>query len=318
MKNNRLTELLGIKYPIIQGGMAWTSYYKLAVAVSNGGGLGVLAGGTMYSDQLREEIRNTRKLTPNPFAVNLPLVFPNIERHIEIIIEENVPIVITSAGNPAAWTSYLKDHGVKVLHVVSSSKFATKAAAAGVDAVIAEGFEAGGHNGREETTTMCLIPAVVNSVDIPVVAAGGIASGQAIVAALALGAEGVQIGSLFALSEESVAHESFKNHCLKLEEGDTKLMLKKLIPTRLAKGGFMSQVAEAETMGASKEELAELLGKGRAKRGIFEGDLEEGELEIGQIVSTISEVRSTREIMDNLLREYRSTIRAMEKLSSIF
>lgn len=314
MKSNRLTELLGIKYPIIQGGMAWTSYHNLVASVSNEGGLGVLAGGTVYPDQLREEIRNTRKLTCNPFAVNLPLVYPDLEKHIEVIIDENVPVVITSAGNPAIWTEYLKNHGIKVLHVVSSSKFAIKAASAGVDAIIAEGFEAGGHNGREETTTLCLIPAVANSVDLPVIAAGGIASGQAILACMVLGAEGVQIGTAFALTEESTAHENFKNHCLTLEEGDTKLMLKKLMPTRLAKGGFMKQVEEAEALGATREELALLLGRGRAKKGIFEGDLEEGELEIGQISSCITEIKSAREVMSNLLREYRSTLRNLERL----
>lgn len=315
MNQNRITELLGIEYPIIQGGMVWCSGHNLVAAVSNEGGLGVLGAGSMYPDQLREEIRNTRKLTDKPFAVNLPLVYPDITQHIDIIIEENVPIVITSAGNPKSWTKHFHDHGIKVMHVVSSSKFASKAELAGVDAIIAEGFEAGGHNGREETTTMCLIPAVVDSVKIPVIAAGGIASGRAMAAALALGAEGIQIGTAFALSEESSAHDNFKNHCLTLEEGDTKLMLKKLVPTRLANGKFMEEVQSAEAKGASKEELQLLLGKGRAKKGIFLGDLEEGELEIGQISSTVKEIRSVRDIMDGILKEFRSRMRELEKIS---
>lgn len=313
MRSNPITQLLDIEYPIIQGGMAWTSGHKLAAAVSNEGGLGILGAGTMYPDQLREEIRNTRKLTDKPFGINLPLVYPNIDEHISIIIEENVPIVITSAGNPATWTSQFKEHGIKVLHVVSSSKFAKKAEDCGVDAVIAEGFEAGGHNGREETTTMCLIPAVRDSISIPLIAAGGIASGRAVVAALALGADGVQIGTAFALTEESTSHPNFKEHCIHLNEGDTKLMLKKLIPTRLAKGGFMTQVAEAEANGATKEDLAQLLGKGRAKKGIFEGNIEEGELEIGQIASTISRIRPVREVMDDILRETREVLRDLGK-----
>lgn len=315
MSKNKICEILNIEYPIIQGGMVWCSGHRLAAAVSNEGGLGVLGAGSMYPDQLREEIRNTRKITDKPFAVNLPLGYAELEKHIEIIIEESVPIVITSAGNPKLWTSHFHEHGLKVLHVVSSSKFARKADEAGVDAIIAEGFEAGGHNGREETTTLCLIPAVCDSVNIPVIAAGGIASGRAIAAALALGAEGVQIGTAFALSEESSAHDNFKNHCITLEEGDTKLMLKKLAPTRLAKGGFMEQVKIAEDRGDSKEELQLLLGKGRAKQGILLGNLDEGELEIGQIASTIREIKTTRTIFDELLRELRSTLRDIEKVN---
>lgn len=315
MNQNRITELLGIEYPIVQGGMVWCSGHNLVAAVSNEGGLGVLGSGSMYPDQLREEIRNTRKLTDKPFAVNLPLVYPDIAQHIDIIIEENVPIVITSAGNPKSWTKHLHDHGIKVMHVVSSSKFARKAELAGVDAIVAEGFEAGGHNGREETTTMCLIPAVVDSVNIPVIAAGGIASGRAMAAAFALGAEGIQIGTAFALSEESSAHEDFKNHCLTLEEGDTKLLLKKLVPTRLANGKFLEEVETAESRGASKEELQILLGKGRAKKGIFLGDLDEGELEIGQISSTVKEIKSVRDIMEGILKEFRSILREVEKIS---
>lgn len=315
MSRNKICELLSIEYPIIQGGMVWCSGHRLAAAVSNEGGLGVLGAGSMYPDQLREEIRNTRKLTTKPFAVNLPLGYAELEKHIEIIIEESVPIVITSAGNPKLWTNYFHEHGLKVLHVVSSSKFAKKAEDAGVDAIIAEGFEAGGHNGREETTTLCLIPAVCDAVNLPVVAAGGIASGRAITAAFALGAEGVQIGTAFALSEESSAHDNFKNHCISLDEGDTKLMLKKLAPTRLAKGGFMDQVKEAEDRGDSKEEMQLLLGKGRAKQGILLGNLVEGELEIGQIASTIKEIKSVRAIFDDLLRELRNTIRDIEKIN---
>lgn len=315
MSKNKICEILNIEYPIIQGGMVWCSGHRLAAAVSNEGGLGVLGAGSMYPDQLREEIRNTRKITDKPFAVNLPLGYAELEKHIEIIIEESVPIVITSAGNPKLWTTHFHEHGLKVLHVVSSSKFARKAEEAGVDAIIAEGFEAGGHNGREETTTLCLIPAVCDSVNIPVIAAGGIASGRAIAAALALGAEGVQIGTAFALSEESSAHDNFKKHCITLEEGDTKLMLKKLAPTRLAKGGFMEQVKIAEDRGDSKEELQLLLGKGRAKQGILLGNLDEGELEIGQIASTIREIKTTRAIFDELLRELRSTLRDIEKVN---
>lgn len=316
MRNqNRVAQLLGIEYPIIQGGMAWTSGYKLAAAVSQEGGLGVLAGGTFYPEELREEIRHTRKLTDKPFAVNIPLVMKTVEETMQVIIEERVPIVITSAGNPATWTARLKEEGIKVLHVVSSSKFAKKAETAGVDAVIAEGFEAGGHNGREETTTLCLIPAVRQAVQIPLIAAGGIASGAAIVACMALGAEGVQIGTAFALTEESACHQAFKEHCLALGEGDTKLMLKKLVPTRLAKGGFMDQVAEAEAKGATKEELATLLGKGRAKIGMSEGDLQEGELEIGQIASTINTLRPVREVMDQLVHDAKAILRDLSKVT---
>lgn len=315
MRNNRLTELLGIEYPIIQGGMAWTSGHKLAAAVSNEGGLGVLGAGTMYPDQLRDEIRKTRMLTDKPFGANVPMAFPSIEEHINIFIEERVPVVITSAGNPVTYTKRLKEHGITVLHVVSSSKFAKKAEVAGVDAIIAEGFEAGGHNGREETTTMCLIPAVKREVGIPVVAAGGIATGSGIVAALSLGADGVQIGTAFALTDESYCHQSFKELCISLGEGDTKLLLTKLIPTRLAKSTFMQRVSEAEDKGASKEELAKLLGKGRAKKGMYEGDLEEGELEIGQIASIINSIRPVRDVMDDLLREAREAIREVGKVS---
>ena len=308
MTRSRITSLLDIKYPILQGGMVWCSFHNLVAAVSNSGGLGLLAGGSLYPDQLRDEIRQVRMLTDRPFGVNIPLLYPDIASHIDIIIEEEVPIVVTSAGNPKTWTAKLQSHGIKVLHVVSSSRFAQKAEEAGVDAIIAEGFEAGGHNGREETTTLCLIPAVVSAVKLPVIAAGGIASGQAIAAMEALGAEGVQIGSAFALSEESAAAEAFKEHCLSLKEGDTKLMLKKFAPTRLAKGGFMDQVAEAEARGATAEELFQLLGRGRAKRGILEGDLMEGELEIGQIASTLHSIEPVRTIMHRLLREYKETI----------
>lgn len=315
MKDNRLTQLLGIQHPIIQGGMAWNSGYKLAMAVCNEGGLGVLSAGTMTPDELREEIRNTRKLTEQPFGVNVPLMKRNVEQLMSIIVEERVPIVITSAGNPKTWTPMLKEQGCKVLHVVSSSKFAVKADEAGVDAVITEGFEAGGHNGREETTTMCLIPEVRKVTDLPLVAAGGIASGRAIVAAMALGADGVQIGTAFALSEESAGHEAFKRHCLSLGEGDTRLMLKKVVPTRLAKGQFADLVAEAEGRGASKEELSELLGYGRAKLGMRDGNLEEGELEIGQVVASISEIRPVRTIMHDLVKETKEILRELSKYS---
>lgn len=308
MANNRITSLLGIEYPIIAGGMVWCSGWKLASAVSNAGGLGLIGAGSMHPDTLREHIVKCKAATTRPFGVNVPLLYPEMDKVMDIIMEEKVPIVVTSAGNPKTWTERLHAAGCKVLHVVSSSKFAAKAEAAGVDAVIAEGFEAGGHNGREETTTMCLIPSVADAVSIPVVAAGGIASGRAMAAALCLGAEAVQIGTLFAISEESSAHQEFKNICCQIGEGDTALVLKKLAPTRIIKKEFYDAVAAAEDRGASTEELKELLGKGRAKKGIFEGDLVEGELEIGQATAQITAVRPVAEIMTSLLAEYEQTI----------
>lgn len=301
---NRLCDLLGIRYPIISGGMIWCSGWRLASAVSNAGGLGLLGAGSMYPEVLREHIARYREATDRPFGVNVPLLYPEIETLIQIIIEEQVPIVVTSAGSPKRFTSLLHEHGIKVMHVVSSTKFAVKCQEAGVDAVIAEGFEAGGHNGREETTTMALIPAVARAIDLPLVAAGGIASGRSIVAAQSLGAEGVQIGTLFALSEESSAHAAFKEACVKSDEGDTILTLKELAPTRLLKNDFYQQVATLQARGASVDELQELLGRARAKRGIFEGDLAEGELEIGQVAAQIEEVQPVAQIFDNLIAEY--------------
>lgn len=313
MTNNRITSLLGIEYPIIAGGMVWCSGWRLASAVSNAGGLGLIGAGSMHPETLREHIVKCKAATHRPYGVNVPLLYPEMDKVIEIIIKEKVPVVVTSAGNPKTWTAKLHEAGCKVLHVVSSSKFAMKAEAAGVDAIIAEGFEAGGHNGKEETTTMCLIPSVADSVQIPVVAAGGIASGRAMAAAMCLGAEAVQIGTLFAMSEESSAHENFKNLCCEAGEGDTALVLKKLGPTRILKREFYDQVIAAEDRGASAEELKEILGKGRAKKGIFEGDLVEGELEIGQASAQISKIRPIAEIMTSLLEEYKQTLNRMQK-----
>lgn len=305
MTKNRICELFGIQYPIIQGGMVWCSGWRLASAVSNAGGLGLIGAGSMHPDVLREHIRKCRAATGNPFGVNVPLMYPEIEALMNILVEEGVRIVFTSAGNPKTWTAFLKERGMKVAHVVSSSKFAVKCEQAGVDAVVAEGFEAGGHNGREETTTLCLIPAVRRATTLPLMAAGGIGTGDSMLAAFALGAEGVQIGTRFALTEESSAHENFKRLCLSLNEGDTKLLLKKLAPTRLVKGDFTTAVEEAEARGASVDELKELLGKGRAKKGIFEGNLQEGELEIGQIASLFREIQTVEEVMKEIVEEFR-------------
>ena len=284
--------------------MVWCSGWRLASAVSNAGGLGLLGAGSMHPDMLREHIRKCKVATEQPFGVNVPLMYPEIEALMQILVEEEVKIVFTSAGNPKTWTGYLKEHGMTVAHVVSSSKFALKCEQAGVDAIVAEGFEAGGHNGREETTTLCLIPAVRRVTSLPLMAAGGIGTGNAMRAVFALGAEGVQVGTRFALSKESSAHENFKNYCLNLDEGDTRLLLKKLSPTRLVKGDFMSAVEAAEARGASVEELRELLGKGRAKKGIFEGDLEAGELEIGQVASLFHEQQTAKEIIDEMMLEF--------------
>lgn len=302
---NRICELFGIRYPIISGGMVWCSGWRLAAAVSNAGGLGLLGAGSMHPEVLREHIQKCKAATDKPFGVNVPLLYPEMDTIVQIIIEEKVPVVFTSAGNPKTWTAKLKENGIKVAHVVSSSKFARKCEEAGVDAVVAEGFEAGGHNGREETTTMCLIPAVRRATTLPLIAAGGIGTGESIAAALSLGAEGVQIGTRFALSAESSAHENFKSLCLNLEEGDTRLLLKQLAPTRLVKGAFLNAVQEAELRGASVDELRALLGKGRAKRGIFEGNLEEGELEIGQIASMFRKEEPVADIMNDLVEGYR-------------
>ncbi|MCB0735875.1 MAG: nitronate monooxygenase [Bacteroidetes bacterium] len=302
---NRITELFGIEYPIIQAGMIWCSGWELASAVSNAGGLGIIGSGSMYPDVLKEHIRKCQAATTKPFAVNIPLIYPDIDKHVETIIEEQVPIVFSSAGNPKTWTAKLHEHGIKVVHVVSSAKFAQKAEAAGVDAVVAEGFEAGGHNGREETTTMVLIPGVCQAVNIPVIAAGGIASGKAMLAAMALGAEAVQIGSRFVASKESSAHQNFKQTVIETGEGGTQLSLKQLTPVRLVKNAFFNQVAKAELRGASSDELKEILGRARAKRGMFEGDLVEGELEIGQVAGTINQVLSAKEIVDEIWAEFK-------------
>lgn len=312
---NRITSLFGIKYPVIQGGMVWCSGWRLASAVSNAGGLGLLGAGSMHPETLREHIRKCRAATHHSFGVNIPLMYPQIEEIMQIVVDEGVRIVFTSAGNPKTWTGWLKQHGITVVHVVSSSRFAMKAEAAGVDAIVAEGFEAGGHNGREETTTLCLIPAVRAVTSLPLIAAGGIATGEAILAMRALGAEGVQVGTRFALTEESSASEVFKEYSLHLKEGDTRLLLKKLSPVRLARGNFQQAVAAAEAVGATEEDLRILLSKGRAKRGIFEGDLEEGELEIGQASALLNEkgIQTVAEVMDELVTGYH---RACETLAA--
>ena len=302
---NRICQLFGIQYPIIQGGMVWCSGWRLASAVSNAGGLGLIGAGSMHPEVLREHIRKCQAATGKPFGVNVPLMYPELETLMNILVEEGVKIVFTSAGNPKTWTGFLKGHGMTVAHVVSSSKFAVKCEQAGVDAIVAEGFEAGGHNGREETTTLCLIPAVRRATSLPLMAAGGIGTGSAMLATFVLGAEGVQIGTRFALTKESSAHENFKQLCLSLNEGDTKLLLKKLSPTRLVKGSFTTAVEEAEARGASVEEMKELLGKGRAKKGIFEGDLQEGELEIGQVASLFRETQTAAEVIKEIMEDFR-------------
>lgn len=304
MFSNRITQLFNIQYPIIQAGMIWASGWRLASAVSNAGGLGIIGAGSMYPDVFREHIQKCKAATDKPFAVNLPLLYPDLEKHFQIIIEEDVKIVFTSAGNPKTWTPFLKEKGITVVHVVSSSKFAKKAEEAGCDAIVAEGFEAGGHNGREETTTLVLIPAVVNAVKIPVIAAGGIATGRQMLATMVLGAEGVQMGSRFVASQEASAHLNFKNAVINLEEGGTQLALKQLTPVRLIKNSFYKQVQEAEERGATREELASILGRARAKKGMFEGDLEEGELEIGQVAAIMDNILPAEEIVNNVWREF--------------
>lgn len=306
--NNRITGLFGIQYPIIQGGMIWASGWRLASAVSNAGGLGLLGSGSMYPEVLRTHIQQTKAATDRPFGVNIPLLYPNIEELISLVIEEGVKIVFTSAGNPATWTPRLKAAGCTVAHVVSSSKFARKAEQAGCDAVVAEGFEAGGHNGREETTSFVLVPAVRAAVTIPVIAAGGIATGQQLLAALVLGADGAQLGTRFVASEEASSHPAFKEALINSREGDTQLSLKKLVPVRLLKNAFFQQVEEAENRGASPEELKALLGRARAKKGMFEGNLDEGELEIGQVSALIKEILPVNEIIRNLINEFRTAV----------
>jgi enoyl-[acyl-carrier protein] reductase II len=306
--DNRITKLFGIKYPIIQAGMIWASGWKLASAVSNAGGLGLIGAGSMYPEVLREHIQKCKQATDKPFGVNLPLLYPDIDKHVAVILEEKVPIVFTSAGNPKTWTAKFKEHGITVVHVVSSAKFAKKCEDAGVDAVVAEGFEAGGHNGREETTTLCLIPSVRQSINIPLIAAGGIATGRSMLATMALGAEGVQIGSRFVCSPEASSHMAFKEAVVAANEGDTVLSLKKLTPVRLMKNQFYKLVMEAEDGCATTDELVDLLGRARAKRGMFEGDMNEGELEIGQVSSIINEIKPAAEIVKEIWEEFNSVV----------
>ena len=304
MSENRICKLFGIKYPVIQGGMVWCSGWRLASAVSNSGGLGLIGAGSMHPAVMEEHIQKTNLATNNPFGVNIPLFYPEMERLIEIIVREQVKIVFTSAGSPKKWTSLFHSHGITVAHVVSSATFAAKCEDAGVDALVAEGFEAGGHNGREETTTLTLIPNIRKETSLPLLAAGGIATGRGMLATMVLGAEGVQIGSRFAVSAESSAHENFKNYVVNSHEGDTLLSLKGLMPVRLLRNKFFELVKNAEDRGASADELQKLLGKGRAKKGMFEGELDEGELEIGQVASLIDKILPVSEIMKNLLKEY--------------
>lgn len=306
---NKITQLFKIKYPIIQGGMIWNSGYKLASAVSNSGGLGLIGAGSMYPEVLREHIQKCKKATDKPFGVNIPMLYPNIDEIMNIVVEEGVKIVFTSAGNPKTWTSFLKSKGITVVHVVSSSIFALKAQEAGVDAIVAEGFEAGGHNGREETTTLTLIPMVKEKVQIPIIAAGGIATGRGMLAAMVLGADGVQVGSRFSASIESSAHNNFKETIVKVKEGGTQLTLKELAPVRLVKNKFYQDVQDLYAKGPSKEELIALLGRARAKKGMFEGDLDEGELEIGQVAGLIHEILPVEEIMQQMIADFEAAIK---------
>lgn len=308
---NRITELFGIQYPIIQAGMIWTSGWRLASAVSNAGGLGIIGSGSMYPHILEEHIRKCKAATDKPFGVNLPLLYPDIDKHIDIIIKEDVKIVFSSAGNPKAFTRILKEHGITVVHVVSSSKFAKKAEEAGCDAVVAEGFEAGGHNGREETTTMVLIPAVVNAVKIPVIAAGGIATGRQMLAAMVLGAQGVQVGSRFVATEEASCHPEFKKAVISSQEGDTLLSMKKVVPVRLMKNKFFQKINEAEQRGATVAELEEILGRARAKKGMFEGDMEDGELEIGQVSALIRDILPAGVVVQQIWNEFNETLKTL-------
>lgn len=314
MNKNKICELFNIEKPIIQAGMIWCSGWELASAVSNAGGLGLIGSGSMYPDILRIHIKKCKQATNKPFGVNVPLLYPNIEEHIKIIIEEGVKIVFTSAGNPKIWTNHLKQHGIIVVHVVSALKFALKCIDAGVDAIVAEGFEAGGHNGKEETTTFVLIPQIKSSISLPIIAAGGIATGTQMAAAFALGADGVQIGSRFVATFESSAHENFKNKIIQAKEGDTQLTLKQLTPVRLIKNKFFDEVIQAEQSGASIEELKNLLGKARAKKGMFEGDLIDGELEIGQVSASINEIKSAAEVVNEIYSDFKSVIKKISQL----
>lgn len=311
---NPICNLFNIKYPIIQAGMVWCSGWKLAAAVSNADGLGIIGAGSMYPEVLRTHIQKCKQATSKPFAVNVPLLYPNVKEIMDILVEEKVKIVFTSAGNPATWTTFLKENGITVVHVIANTKFALKAQDCGVDAVVAEGFEAGGHNGREETTTLCLIPMIRAAVKIPVIAAGGIASGKSMLAAFALGADAVQVGSAFAVAEESSAHPNFKERILSSAEGDTKLRMKKLVPVRLLKNEFADAVAQAEAEGAGAEKLAELLGRARAKLGMFEGDMQQGELEIGQVSAMLNEIKPAAEILKNIWNEFLQEKKNLENL----
>lgn len=315
MNDNRITQLFGIKYPIIQGGMVWCSGWRLASAVSNNGGLGLLGAGSMHPETLLHHIKMMKETTDKAWGINLPLMYPEIDTLVKMIIDEGVKVVFTSAGSPKKYTSMFHDAGIKVAHVVSSSRFAVKCEEAGVDAIVAEGFEAGGHNGREETTTLTLIPQVREVTTKPLIAAGGIASGKAMLACMVLGAEGIQAGTLFALTQESSAAQEFKNKCISLEEGDTMLCLKKISPSRLVKNNLYKTLFEAENDGASAEQLREILGKAASKRGIFEGDIDNGELEIGQIASAIKEIKSVHEVMKNLVEQYETAKKAVLNLS---
>ncbi|MBP7809726.1 MAG: nitronate monooxygenase [Bacteroidia bacterium] len=312
--DNSICKLFNIKYPLIQAGMIWCSGWELASAVSNAGGLGLLGSGSMYPEVLREQIQKCKKVTNKPFGVNVPLLYPNIEEHMKIIVEEGVKIVFTSAGNPKTWTNHLKEKGITVVHVVSNVKFALKCQEAGVDAIVAEGFEAGGHNGREETTTMVLIPQVRKAITLPLIAAGGIGTGAGMAAAFALGADAVQIGSRFVASPESSAHQNFKDAVVKAKEGDTVLTLKQLTPVRLIKNEFYQKIYTAEQQGASAEKIAEILGRARAKKGMFEGDLTEGELEIGQISGAIDAIKPAAEIVSEIITEFNATTERLTKL----
>jgi len=310
--DNRITQLFGIEYPIVQAGMVWTSGWRLASAASNSGILGIIGAGSMYPEVLEEHIIKCNQATNKPFGVNIPLLYPNIEELLKIVIDQGVKIVFTSAGNPGTWTSFLKEHGITVVHVVSSVRFALKAQQSGVDAIVAEGFEAGGHNGREETTTMSLIPMVSTAIDIPLIAAGGIATGQGMLAAMVLGAEGVQIGSRFVASEEASVHQNFKEMVVASKEGDTKLTLKELTPVRLLKNKFFHEIEALYSQGVSKEDLADHLGRARAKKGMFEGDIDEGELEIGQISGLINSIKPTADIVEEIVSEYQSCIQGIK------
>ena len=302
--NNKITQLFNIKYPIIQAGMIWCSGWKLASSVSNAGGLGIIGSGSMYPDVLKENIIKCQQATNKPFAVNLPLLYPQIDDHVKIIIELGVKIVFTSAGNPKKWTSYFKNHGVTVVHVVSNLKFALKSIEAGVDAIVAEGFEAGGHNGREETTTLCLIPHITKNVSVPVIAAGGIGCGKSMLAAMSLGADAVQIGSKFIATPESSAHQNFKDYIIDAQEGDTQLTLKEVTPVRLLKNDFFENLMKAYSQGFSPAQLKELLGRGRAKKGMFLGDLLEGELEVGQVSAMMNEIKPAAQVVDDIVKEF--------------